>query len=57
MTTEKKLEQIEYWKKRVKFYRRKYGKNSIELESALLNLQRVASLYDSFTNNQEGGQP
>ena len=29
----------EYWEKRVKYYIRKYGKNSIETKAARLNLK------------------
>jgi len=32
-------EKIEYWRKRVTYYSRKYGKNSIEVKSARLNLE------------------
>jgi len=32
---------VEYWKKRVRYYTRKYGKNSIEVKSAKLNLEKA----------------
>ena len=35
------MERVLYWQKRVQFYRRKYGKDSIELKSAKLNLQQA----------------
>ena len=35
------MDKVLYWQKRVKYYQRKYGKNSIELKSAKLNLQKA----------------
>jgi len=45
------MEKIEYWQKRIKYYQRKYGKDSIEVKSAKTNLERVtqdASFYEAF---------
>ena len=35
------MNSIEYWKKRIIYYTRKYGKNSIEVKAAEANLERV----------------
>jgi len=32
---------VKYWQQRIKYYRRKYGKDSIEVKSAKLNLQKA----------------
>jgi len=34
----------EYWEGRIKYYSEKYGENSIEVESARLNLMQVLAL-------------
>jgi len=34
-------ERVEYWKKRLAYFIRKYGKNSIEAKAARLNLQEA----------------
>ena len=35
------MEKVLYWQKRIKYYQRKFGKNSIEVKSAKLNLKQA----------------
>lgn len=35
------MDKVSYWQKRVLYYRHKYGKDSIEVKSAKLNLKNA----------------
>jgi len=46
------IDKIEDWKKSVAYFRRKYGKNSIEAKSAKLNLEIARKAYRDMADEQ-----